>query len=67
MTPHLIIMEKVVLLSAFKKKKKMSVCKTQMMPPPDHKTTSHFENIWRKSKSCGHAHLHYVYKHPTTY
>jgi hypothetical protein len=26
-------------------------------------TTCHFENIWRKSKSCGHAHLHYVYKH----
>jgi hypothetical protein len=30
-------------------------------------TTCHFENIWRKSKSCGHAHLHYVYKHPTKY
>jgi hypothetical protein len=21
----------------------------------------------RKSKSCGHAHLHYVYKHPAKY
>ena len=31
------------------------VYKTQMMPPPDHQ------------KSCGHAHLHYVYKHPTKY
>jgi hypothetical protein len=31
------------------------------------RTTCHFENIWRKSKSCGHAHLHYVYKHPTKY
>ena len=24
-------------------------------------------NIWQKSKSCGHAHLHYVYKHHTKY
>jgi hypothetical protein len=30
-------------------------------------TTCHFENIRRKSNSCGHAHLHYVYKHPTKY
>jgi hypothetical protein len=30
-------------------------------------TTCHFEKIWRKSKSCEHAHLHYVYKHPTKY
>ena len=30
-------------------------------------TTCHFENIWWKSKSCGHAHLHYVYKHPVKY
>jgi hypothetical protein len=30
-------------------------------------TTCHFENIWRKSKSCGHAHLHYVYKHSKKY
>jgi hypothetical protein len=29
--------------------------------------TCHFENIWRKSTSCGQAHLHYVYKHPTKY
>ena len=29
--------------------------------------TCHFENIWWKSKSCGHAHIHYVYKHPATY
>ena len=24
-------------------------------------------NIWWKSKSCGHAHLHYMYKHHTKY
>jgi hypothetical protein len=30
-------------------------------------TTCHFENICRKSKSCGQAHLHYVYKYPTKY
>ena len=35
MPPHLIIMDKVVLLgSDFLKMK--CVCKTQMMPPPDH-------------------------------
>jgi hypothetical protein len=27
----------------------------------------YFKKISRKSKSCGHAHLHYVYKHPTKY
>jgi hypothetical protein len=31
MPPHLIIMDKVVLLGVIK-----CVCKTQMMPPPDH-------------------------------
>ena len=36
MRPHLIIMDKVVLLGInfFKMK---CVCKTQMMPPPDHR------------------------------
>jgi hypothetical protein len=41
------------------------VCKTQMMPPPDHKKEMKpnylsLSNIWWKSKSCGHAHLHDV-------
>jgi hypothetical protein len=36
------------------------VCKTQMMPPPDHKKEMKSNylsllNIWWKSKSCGHA------------
>ena len=35
MPPHLIIMDKVVLLGVIFFKMK-SVCKTQMMPPPDH-------------------------------
>ena len=34
MPPHLIIMDKVVLLGVIFLK--WSVCKTQMMPPPDH-------------------------------
>jgi hypothetical protein len=34
MPPHLIIMDKVVLLGDFLKMK--CVCKTQMMTPPDH-------------------------------
>jgi len=36
MPPHLIIMDKVVLLGVIFLKMKC-VCKTQMMPPPDHK------------------------------
>ena len=35
MPPHLIIMDKVVLLGVIYKKMKC-VCKTRMMPPPDH-------------------------------
>ena len=35
MPPHLIIMDKVVLLGVIFLKMKC-VCKTQMMPPPDH-------------------------------
>jgi hypothetical protein len=35
MPPQLIIMDKIVLLGVIFKK--WSVCKTQMMPPPDHK------------------------------
>ena len=36
MPPHLIIMDKVVLLGVIFLKKMKCVCKTQMMPPPDH-------------------------------
>jgi hypothetical protein len=36
MPPHLKIMDKVVLLGVICLKMKC-VCKTQMMPPPDHK------------------------------
>jgi hypothetical protein len=35
MPPHLIIMDKVVLLGVIFLKMKC-ICKTQMMPPPDH-------------------------------
>ena len=36
MPPHLIIMDKVVLLGVIFFLKMKCVCKTQMMPPPDH-------------------------------
>ena len=36
MPPHLIIMDKVSFVKSDLKKMKC-VCKTQMMPPPDHK------------------------------
>ena len=39
------------------------VCKTQMMPSHDHQNPV----VAWPSKSCGHAHLHYVYKHPAKY
>ena len=50
MPPQLISMDKVVLLGVIFKKMKC-VCKTQRMPPPDHKQVN----------------LHYVYKHHTKY
>jgi hypothetical protein len=55
MPPHLIIMDKVVLLGVIFKKMKC-VCKTQMMPLPDHQNPVDMQHAVRKninfSKLC---------------